>query len=116
MNNNNELLNPIFEALAHEHRREIIYTLGFQPQSISQLASQRGLSLQAMHKHIKVLEKADLIIRKKSGRVNFIALNKKSLMTAQSWLMQYNTHWGSQKETLQNYVAGIERHGQKTSN
>ena len=65
-------LDLLFDALANEHRREIIYSLGLQPSSISQLASLRGLSLPAIHKHIKVLESAGLINRQKSGRVNFI--------------------------------------------
>ena len=46
-------LDNIFEALAHKHRREIIYTLSLQPYSINQLAAMQGLSLPAIHKHIK---------------------------------------------------------------
>jgi predicted transcriptional regulator len=49
-------LDLLFGALANEHRREIIYSLGLQPSSISRLASLRGLSLPAIHKHITVLE------------------------------------------------------------
>lgn len=101
-------LDPIFEALANSHRRAIIYTLGFFPKSISQLATTRSLSLPAIHKHIKVLESANLIQRKKSGRTNFIALNKETLAQVQGWLAQYHTHWGNQEETLENYVASIE--------
>ena len=48
-------LDLLFEALANDHRRGIIYTLGLQPRSISQLADQEKLSLPAIHKHIKVL-------------------------------------------------------------
>ena len=68
----------VFEALANNHRREIIYDLSLQPYSISQLASMRGLSLPAFHKHIKVLEKAAMIIRKKFGRTNFPTVNRES--------------------------------------
>lgn len=109
MNEHNNL-NPIFEALAHEHRREIIHILGLQPQSISQLAERRGLSLPAIYKHIKVLEEADLVMRKKSGRTNFLALNKQTLMNLRKWVMQYNAHWGNQEETLDNYVSSIKQH------
>ena len=96
-------LDIIFEALANKHRREIIYVLGLQPCSISKLASLRKLSLPAIHKHIKLLEKANLIKRKKMGRTNFLTLNKEALAGLQDWLTQYHTYWGSDKETLENY-------------
>ena len=53
-------------------------------------------------------------MRKKSGRTNFLALNKATLKLLQDWLMQYHAYWGNQEETLENYVAGIER-AEKTS-
>ncbi len=97
-------LDTVLEALANEHRREIIYALSLQPHSISQLASMRGLSLPAIHKHIKVLERGGMIMRKKIGRTNFLALNRDSLRCLQDWLMQFHTYWGNEEETLENYV------------
>jgi DNA-binding transcriptional ArsR family regulator len=107
-------LDHVFEALASEHRREIIYMLSLQPCSISQLASMRNLSLPAIHKHIKILEKGGMILRKKIGRTNFLAINRESLRGLQDWLAQYHTYWGSDKETLENYVPYLEREDQKT--
>ena len=97
-------LDTVFEALANKHRREFIYVLGLQPCSISQLASMRGLSLPAIHKHIKILENAGMIRRKKFGRTNFLTLNRESLRALQDWLMQYHTYWGSNEATLENYA------------
>ena len=85
-------LDTVFEALANKHRREFIYVLGLQPCSISQLASMRGLSLPAIHKHIKILENAGMIRRNKIGRINFLTLNRESLRALQDWLMQYHTY------------------------
>ena len=102
-------LDNVFEALANKHRREIIYVLSLQPYSISRLASMRSLSLPAIHKHIKVLENADMIIRKKIGRTNFLTLNRKSLRGLQDWVMQYHTYWGSEEETLENYAQYLAR-------
>ena len=96
-------LDKVFEALANKHRREIIYVLSLQPYSISQLASMRHLSLPAIHKHIKLLEKAGLILRKKTGQTNFVTLNRRSLRGLQDWLMQYHPYWGNDNETLLNY-------------
>ena len=107
-NNNPQNLDKIFEALANKHRREIIYALGLQPHSISQLASQQDLSLPAIHKHIKILERAGMIVRKKVKQTNFLALNKESLRGLQEWLMQYHAYWGSNEETLDNYIQYLD--------
>lgn len=101
-------LDTIFVALAHQHRREIVYALGLQPYTISQLATQRDLSLPAIHKHIKILEKADLIIRKKVGKSTVLVLNREALRILQTWLSQYHTHWGSNNETLENYATFVK--------
>ncbi len=102
-------LNKVFEALANEHRREIVYVLSLQPASIGRLAEMRGLSLPAIHKHIKILEKGGFVIRKKLGRTNFLALNRNSLRVLQDWLSQYHAYWGTNKETLENYEQYLKR-------
>ena len=101
---NTKDLDKVFEALANQHRREIIYALGLQPHSISQLASMRDLSLPAIHKHIKILENTGLVLSKKIGRTHFLTLDKQSLRGLQDWLMQYHAYWGSNEETLENYT------------
>ena len=103
-----EQLDTVFEALANKHRREIVYSLGLQPHSISQLASQRKLSLPAIHKHIKLLERADIVIRKKIGRTTILTLNRDSLLGLQSWLSQYHAYWGHSTESLENYNQYLE--------
>ncbi|MGI9648194.1 MAG: ArsR/SmtB family transcription factor [Acidimicrobiia bacterium] len=102
----NEVVNQnrVFEVLANEHRREIIQALSLQPHSISQLAGLRGLSLPAIHKHVMALESAELVVRKKVGRTNFLALNRVSLRSVQQWLQQFNLFWGDESETLENYA------------
>ena len=97
-------LDGVLDALANTHRRAIMHLLSLQPHSISQLASTRGLSLPAIHKHIRVLEEADMVIRKKIGRTNFLALNRAPLRGLQEWIGQFNPYWGSEKETLENYA------------
>ena len=102
-------LDHVFAALANEKRRWIVYTLGLQPASIGQLADQQRSSLPAIHRHIKLLEKAKLVQRKKSGRVNFLALDRTGLSLVQDWIRQYHAYWGTNEETLENYIANIER-------
>lgn len=101
-------LDLLFEALGNKHRREIILALGLQPIAISDLAASRGLSLQAIHKHVNQLENAGLITRKKSGRITFLTLNRASIREVQHWLNQFQAHWDGGSETLENYARTIE--------
>ena len=107
--NSTHNLDHVFEALSSKHRREIIYYLSLQPCSISWLAEMRSLSLPAIHKHIKILEKAGMINRKKIGRTNFLALNRASLAVLQDWVNEYHAYWGSDEESLENYAQFLER-------
>lgn len=106
-------LDVVFEALASKHRREIIYALGLQPHSITQLASMRDLSLPAIYKHIKILETSGLIKTKKIGRTHFLGLNRIALFTLQDWLMQFQAHWGNNEETLENYAQYLNKKSMK---
>ena len=113
INNDDKKLDQIFASLANKRRRQIVYALGFQPASIGQLAEQQKSSLPAIHRHIKVLERARLVQRKKSGRVNFLALDRTGLLLVQDWVSKYHAYWGTNEETLENYVSNIEKSGVK---
>lgn len=108
-NDDSDSLDVLFNALANPHRRAIVSALGSQPASIAQLAQQQKLSLPAIHRHIIVLEQAGLVQRKKVGVTNFLALNRTGLLTVQDWIFQYRAQWGTDKETLENYVARIRK-------
>ena len=96
-------LDRLFAALANGHRREMVYLLGLQPYSISRLATTRGLSLPAMNKHVRVLEDAGLVTRRKLGRTTYLALDRAAIRGLQAWLAQFHAYWGTEKETLENY-------------
>ncbi len=101
-------LDLVFDALGNAHRREIISMLGLQPVSISDLALQRKLSLQAIHKHVNLLVKAGMVTRKKSGRVTFLTLNRASMRGIQDWVTKFQAHWDGGTETLENYAQTVE--------
>ncbi len=101
-------LDVVLDALANQKRRGIIHNLSLQPSTVGQLAESYDLSLPAIHKHIRTLENAQLIVRKKIGRTNFVALNPATLGLAQSWIMQYHTGWGSADATLENYISRLQ--------
>ena len=97
------VLDSVLEALANPHRREIVYVLGLQPCAISQLARLRGLSLPAIHKHVKILENAGLVSRRKVGRTTYLILNPRRLRLLQDWAGQFHTYWGSHQASFENY-------------
>jgi DNA-binding transcriptional ArsR family regulator len=108
MNYNGADLDAIFGALANADRRRMIDLLSLQPASIQQLAHHVGMSLPAIHRHITVLEASGLVQRKKSGRTNFLALDRSTMRRFQEWAMRYDTTWGTDAETLENYVAAMQ--------
>jgi DNA-binding transcriptional ArsR family regulator len=101
-------LDAVLGSLANQKRRGIIHDLSLQPATVGQLAQRHKLSLPAIHKHIRTLEDAKLIVRKKTGRTNFVALDPTTLRLAQNWIMQYRTEWGSASTTLENYISRMQ--------
>ena len=112
---NSKVLDLHFNALANEHRREIIFLLSLQPGTISDLATMRELSLQAIHKHINVLEIAGMVTRVKSGRSTFLTLNRGSMRGLQGWINQFKAGWDGGSESLENYAQTIEFKNQLVS-
>ena len=101
-------LDSILKALANQKRRGIIHDLALQPLTIGQLARNHDFSLPAILKHIRILEESELIIRKKSGRTNYITLNNNTLGLVQNWANQYHVAWSSPNATLDNYISRMK--------
>ncbi|HYN66745.1 MAG TPA: winged helix-turn-helix domain-containing protein [Ornithinibacter sp.] len=102
-------LDDILTALANRHRREVVQLLAVRPGTIGQVAQRVGLTLPAIHRHIKVLEAAHLVRRTKVGRVNLLALERTALRRLQGWTEQFAPWWGTDAETLDNHAAAAER-------
>ena len=107
-------LTAVFDALANEHRRRIVSALAIQPASVSELAALCHLSLPAIHKHIQVLESAAMVRRRKIGRINFLALQRRPLQRLDTWVAQFHPWWGDDHESLENYAAHFERQSTAT--
>ncbi len=102
-------LSTTFSALANDHRREMVRLVALQPRSISSLAEVRGLSLPAIHKHVRVLEEAGLVRRRKVGRTNYLALGRRPLVELRTWVDGFEPGWGTDDETLTNYATHLDR-------
>lgn len=97
-------LNNTFSALSDPTRRAIISELTKGDISIMELASPFDMSLPAVSKHIRVLENAGLLTRKKQGRVQYCRLNAKPLRDAAKWLAYYQQFWDAKLDALANFL------------
>jgi DNA-binding transcriptional ArsR family regulator len=82
-------LDGTFGALADPTRRGIILQLAEGEAAVSELAKPYGISLPAISKHLKVLEEAGLIFRRKEGRVHYCRLATKPLSEIDAWLARF---------------------------
>jgi DNA-binding transcriptional ArsR family regulator len=97
-------LDHTFSALSDPTRRAIISKLAKGDLPIMELASPFDMSLPAVSKHIRVLEKAGLVIRKKQGRVHYCRLNAQPLRDAAKWLAFYQKFWDAKLDSLANFL------------
>lgn len=105
----------VFAALGNAHRRRIVDLVSLQPVSIQQVAQQIGMSLTAINRHITLLETAGLVIRRKVGRANFLSIRRSTMRDVQHWALQYNAAWGTDDESLENYLPAVGQSRRRTT-
>ncbi len=98
-------LNHVFSALADPTRRAILARLRRGESTVGELAQPFGISLPAVSKHLRVLETAGLVNRRKEGRVHHCSLNPKPLQAASEWLIHYRQFWEPRLDSLADYLA-----------
>ena len=96
-------LTSIFAALADPTRRAIIERLALGEASAGELAEPFGISKPAVSKHLKVLENANLIVRKKDAQWHRFQLQSDSLKAASDWIARYREFWEDQLDALSEY-------------
>jgi DNA-binding transcriptional ArsR family regulator len=104
-----ERLDNVFHALANRTRRALLKQLAGGAAKVTDLAAPFGMSLNAISKHLMVLEEAGLIRRTVSGRVHSCALDAAPMATAEQWLSAYEKYWTGQLDRLADYVEREER-------
>lgn len=97
-------LDSVFHALADTTRRAILRDIAAREKTVSEIAKPYRMSLAAVSKHLKVLEGADLIERRKAGSFQYVRLNPKPLRTAEQWLTHYEKFWNRQLDALQQFI------------
>lgn len=98
-----EHLTLIFRALGDQTRRELLARLAEGPAMITELADPFDMSLPAVSKHLRTLEKAGLVERSINGRVHRCALNALPLRNAVEWLSYYKGYWRESLDALSEY-------------
>lgn len=104
-------LDNTFSALSDTTRRAIISKLADGEISIMEIATPFNMSLPAVTKHIRILEQAGLVKRRKAGRVNYCRLNAKPLQDASKWLVFYQEFWDAKLDSLANFLENDSKKG-----
>jgi DNA-binding transcriptional ArsR family regulator len=102
-------LSSTFAALADPTRREILARLSEGEATVKELAEPFPISVQAVSKHLKVLEHAGLIERGRSAQLRPSRLRGVPLGDASAWLQRYRRFWDASFERLDARVRGSDR-------
>jgi DNA-binding transcriptional ArsR family regulator len=97
-------LDLVFRALADPTRRALLGSLARGPAKVTDLAEPFKMSLPAVSKHLKVLERAGLLVRAVDGRVHRCSLSAEPLWEAEQWLSSYRPFWEQTLDALARYV------------
>ena len=101
---NSATLNRTFAALADPTRRRLLAHLARGDQRVTHLARPHAMSLPAVSKHLRVLEKAGLLRRRRYGRVHEMRLEAKPLKQAAQWVEEYRKFWEGSLDRLADYL------------
>ena len=104
-------LSVVLGAISHPSRRAIIARLAKGPARVTEIAAPFDMSLNAVSKHLKVLEGAGLIHREKQGRDHIIEFNAKPLKQVAGWVHEYERFWNEHLDRLESYF--IEKRKRK---
>ena len=99
-----KMLNRTFAALADPTRRRILAHLARGDRCVTDLARPHAMSLPAVSKHLRVLEKAGLLRRRRYGRVHQLKLEAKPMQQAIGWIEEYRKFWDGSLDRLAAYL------------
>jgi DNA-binding transcriptional ArsR family regulator len=110
-----DYLSNTFAALADPTRRAILARLALGETSVNELAEPFDISLPAISRHLKVLEKAGLISRGREAQWRPCKLNPSQLKTAADWLDYYRKFWEESFDRLDDYLRKLKSSPDKTA-
>jgi DNA-binding transcriptional ArsR family regulator len=96
-------LSDVLTAISHPTRRAIIGQLAHGPARFSDVAKPFDTALNAVTKHLKLLERAGLIERRKQGREVFISFRAEPLREVVGWVNEYERFWNERLDQLERH-------------
>jgi DNA-binding transcriptional ArsR family regulator len=102
-------LDRTFAALADPTRRLILRQLAKGDQCVTDLAKPYSMSLPAVSKHLRVLERAGLIHRRRKGRVHRLNLEAAPMKEAAQWIEEYRQFWEQSLDRLGEYLKKLQQ-------
>ena len=106
-------LSTTFSALADPTRRAILARLASGEASVTELAEPFDMSMPAISKHLKVLERAGLITRGREAQWRPCSLQPRPLKEVADWVERYRRHWEQRLDRLDDYLRELQKKGKK---
>ncbi len=101
-------LSETFAALASSTRRDLLARLVGGAATVNELAEPLDMSLPAVSKHLKVLERAGLVVRGRHAQYRPCALDAEPLREVSAWVEQYRPVWESRLDRLDDYLRRLQ--------
>jgi DNA-binding transcriptional ArsR family regulator len=96
-------LTTVLGAVSHPSRRAILHRLAGGPARVTEIAAPFDMSLNAVSKHLKVLEGAGLVDRERQGRDHVIRFRGEPLRLVSEWVHEYQEYWTERLDRLERY-------------
>ena len=100
----NVSLNQTYAAIADPTRRAILVRLMQSEARVTELAEPFDISLNAISKHLRVLERAQLVRRRIKGRDHYLSVNIEPLQEAAKWIETYQKFWEERVDALETFL------------
>ncbi len=104
MVNHNRPLDLAFGAFSHPIRRGILSRLAAGEAAVADLARPYRVSAPAISRHLRILERAGLLSRRKQGREHRLRLEHRRMEEAQRWLDEQHALWNQRLDRLEKYL------------
>ena len=106
-------IDGVFAALADPTRRAIVARLARGDATVNELAAPFPISMQAISKHLNVLERAGLIVRTREAQWRRCRIQPAPLREIAGWVAQYQQLWEERYDTLDSYLDDVQKQKEK---
>lgn len=101
-------LDSIFGSLSDATRRDILKRVAKKELSVSEVAKPYDLTLAAVSKHLKILEKAKLVVKRRKGKKQFVKMSPAAIKDAAEYLKRYEDMWNDRFDSLEKYLKTVK--------